>query len=93
MDTDCKIVLCCFHKSYSVVSVIPKEGLVGPHPSILLWYDNDKDLKARFPTTQLMYGNYIDTDVYLVHQIQAHGFYSESPSIVSWPLDSVDKMG
>ncbi len=35
-DTDYKIVLCCFHRLYSVVGVIPKEGLAGPCPPILL---------------------------------------------------------
>ena len=35
-DTDSKIVLCCLHRLYSVVGVIPKEGLAGPRPSILL---------------------------------------------------------
>ena len=29
-DTDYKIVLCCLHRLYSVVGVIPKEGLAGP---------------------------------------------------------------
>ncbi len=29
----------------SIVSVIPKEGLLGPRPPILFWYDNNKDIK------------------------------------------------
>ncbi len=30
-DTDYKILLYCLHRLYSVVSVILKEGLTGPH--------------------------------------------------------------
>ncbi len=67
-DTDYRSVFCCLHRLYSVVSVITKEGLVGPGRSILLghhqsffWCDNDKDLNACFPVTQLsFYGQRTD---------------------------------
>ncbi len=36
-DTNYKIVLCCLHRLYPVVSVIPKEALEGPRLPILLW--------------------------------------------------------
>ena len=35
-DNDHKILLSCLQRLYSVVSVIPKEGLAGPRPPILL---------------------------------------------------------
>ena len=58
-NTDYTIVitirsLCCLRALYSVVSVIPKEGLEGPCPPILFWYDNEKDLEARFPMARLI---------------------------------------
>ena len=31
--TDYKIALCCLQRLYSVVVVIPKEGLAGPQPT------------------------------------------------------------
>ena len=37
-----------------IVGVIPKEGLVGPTRQSFFGYDNDKDLKAQFPVTQLL---------------------------------------
>ncbi len=46
--------------------VIPKEGLVRPCPGpILLWYDNDKDLKSR---------------LFVAHNSFSHGLGSNSHS-------------
>ena len=52
-NTDFKIVLCCLHRLYSVVGVIPKDGLAGPARQSFFWY-NDKYLKARFPIARLV---------------------------------------
>ena len=30
------ILLCCLHRLYSIIGVVPKDRLVGPHPPILL---------------------------------------------------------
>ena len=39
----------------SIVGLMRKEGLAGPARQSFLGYDNDKDLKACFPMTQLSY--------------------------------------
>ncbi len=56
-DTDYRIVLCCLHRIYFIVSVIPKEGLAVLVPALpalpSFGYDNDKDLKACFSVTRL----------------------------------------
>ncbi len=55
-DTNYKFVLYCLNRLYSLVGVIPKDGLAGPLPEqSFFWYDNDKDLKACFPMTRLIY--------------------------------------
>ncbi len=47
-DTDYEIELCCLRRLYSVVGVIPTEGLAGPRRPILLLLCSNKDLKACF---------------------------------------------
>ncbi len=48
--TTFRIVLCCLHRLYFVVSVIPEEGLAG----LVLALDNDKDLVTWFYMMQLI---------------------------------------
>ncbi len=47
--TDYKFVLCCLHRLHSLVGVVPEAGRQS-----FFWYDDDKDLKARFPMTLLI---------------------------------------
>ena len=48
----------------------PKKDQQGPHPPILFWYDNDKDLKACVPMTQLAWAAWAEI-ANLLHQGQA----------------------
>ena len=52
-DNDYKILLYCFHKLYSVVCAIPKEG--APARQSFFGYDNDKDLKVCFLMAHVIY--------------------------------------
>ena len=65
---DYKIILCRFHRLYSVVGVIPKEALAGPCLPIFFGYDTDKDLKARFPVTQLIDNTTYTEAVFMVFE-------------------------
>ncbi len=48
-DTNCRIVLSCLRKLYSIVGVITKEryGVITKEEDFF-WYDNDKNLKSGY---------------------------------------------
>ncbi len=83
-DTNYKILLYCLHRFYSVVGVIPKEGLVGPHPTNLsLGMTTTKTFKVCFLVTHV-------NNMWLQVRTQLQMISMSSHNIQSYTLHGVN---